>query len=246
MNLDIIKSTILLSKWRDAKGSVSLSFEVRPQGREYIEIGDEYLFSGSSWRWLHGKERILVNASVSVTDNPEYITHLEGLFPEKERPICGCASFYPERQGSLDYTPAGLQFDMVAEPHLFAEMLRSTKHSPGGATLNLSLEGLDYGWEPDASHLIWKLAEGTRDRRPVTSFSYRVERFWTTEGAIRRVNDRKVNDEMADSPDPEVRKLAEVLTEQGPAATIALLKECRALLIAILIVGVIAIVRFRS
>lgn len=244
MNLDIIKSTIHLSKWRDAKGSVSLSLDVLPQGREYIEIGEKYLFSGSSWSWLHGKERTLVSATVSVTDNPKYITHLKQESLEKDRAICGCASFYPERQGSLDYTPAGLHFNIVAEPHLFAEMLRTTKHSPGGATLDLSLEGLEYGWDLDSSHMIWKLAEGAKDQLPVTSFSYRVESFWTSEGAIKRENDRKRNDEMADSPDPAVRRLAEVPTQQGPAATIALLKECRTLLIAILILGVIAMVRF--
>ena len=246
MNLDIIKSTIHLSKWGDTKGSLSLNFDVRPQGREYIEIGEEYLFAGSSWRWLHDKKRTLVNASVIVTDNTEYIAHFKGVFAAKRELVCGCANFYPERPGGLDYTPAGLQFTIVAEPHLFAEMLRSAKHSPGGAVLNLGVDDLEYEWEPDASHMIWKVAEGTRDQRPITSFHYRVDRFWTTEGAIRRENDRKLNDEIADSPDPEVRKLAEPMNEQGPAATVALLKDCRALLIAILIVGVIAIVRFRS
>lgn len=245
MNLDVLKSTIHFSKWRGSIGSMSLSFDVVPQGRDYIEIGDDYLFSASSYSRIHGKDRTPMRASVSITDDPEVLANLQPLFAEKDRPICGSASFYPERLGTMDSAPARLYFTVVVESHIFAEMVRSVQQSPAGATINIGLEGLEYGWDPDASHLIWKLDGDGEDQRPITSLSYRVDRFWTSESAIREENDRQDNAELVDSPDPEARKLAAMSeADKLPDPLNVLLKQCRSLLLAILVVGVAALFRF--
>lgn len=142
----------------------------------------------------------------------------------------------------MDTDAAALHFTIVVEPNLLAEMVRNAQHEPGGATMNLGLEGIEYGWEPDASHLIWKLDEQPSDRRPITSFSYSVERSWATERAIRDQRDRRLDAQLASSPNPEKRKLA-ALSEayREPDKTTALLRHCRSLLLAILVVALIAL-----
>lgn len=229
MNLDVLKTTLRVSKWRDSTGSMALNFQVVPQGDQYIEIGDKYLFSASSYARFRDKERTLVAASVTVSANAELLGNLQGLFA-KEQVICGSANFYPERHGSLDFDPAQLFFDVVVEPQLFAEMVRTEEHGPGGATLSIGLEGLEFGWEPDASHLIWELEGDAKatDRRPITSFGYHVERFCTSEAAIKEEADKRLNAELADSPDPKARELAaQSAADRPPDPMMELLKQCR-------------------
>jgi hypothetical protein len=74
MNFDVLKSRIHFSKWGDSNGSVSLSYDVTPEGQEYLEIGDAYLFAPSGRARIFGKdERRLIGASVLITSNREVI-----------------------------------------------------------------------------------------------------------------------------------------------------------------------------
>jgi hypothetical protein len=154
----------------------------------------------------------------------------------------GYVSFYPERHGSFNSDAAKLVFTVVVEPQILADMVQATQQSPGGATLSIGIEGLEHGWEPDASHQIWTLKEGGKDKHPITTFGYSVERFWTSESAIRDEKDRKLSADLADSPDPEARKLAALSKAENRDPLTVLLKECRTLLLAILLVAVAAVV----
>ena len=247
VRLNLIKSTVHFSNWRGSDGSISLSFDVAPEGREYIEIGDEYLFSASSWALTRRKERRLISASLSITTDSDALTNLEPLFDEKDRPICGCATFYPERSGSLYHDAANLHFLVVVSQQLFTEMLRMPLDGPGAATLNVGLTGIEYGW--DSSHNVWKLDDSDSlapARRPITTFSFSVERFWTTESAISDVADRRTSAELAESPDPKHRKLAAIdekeRARQNPDPIADLLRQCRLLLLLILGLGVLAVI----
>lgn len=242
MELDVLKTTVHFSRWRSAETALSLSFDVVPKERDYIEIGEDYLFCASGYAPMRSKERTLIGASLSITDNPEVLENLAGLFPGETQGICGAASFYPQRNDPFDPDPAKIYFTVVVEPEVFAQMLRESAHRPGGLTLNLSLEGLDFGWEPDASHLIWKTAEGGRDQRPISSFRYSVERFWTSERAVHDERDRQLKAELADSHDPQARKLA-AIDQAPPDYSVTLLQHCRSLLVLLLLVGVAALLR---
>lgn len=242
MNLEVLKSSVHFSKWRDSPGAMSLSFDVKPQGREHLEIGQKYVFAASDYAWLVGKDRQLLEATVSVSPNKDVLENMQSSFTDEDGPICGWASFYDERKGSIDYTPASLQFSLIVEPDQFAAMLDVFQGSAGATTLNVGLDKLEFGWEPDGSHLIWKAEKN--DKCPITSFSYHVERFWTTEGAIRQAREKQSHAELADSPDPEHRKLAaSVAREEVPDATTALLKQFRSILVAILVVVALAVFR---
>ena len=208
MNLDVLKSTVHVSKWGDSYGGMSLSFEVVPESGYQIDIGEKYLFA-SSRRLRVNKERELIGALVSITSNADVLANVKVLFPEEQRSICGYASFYKEREGSFDYDPPQLVFTVVVEPDQFAEMLRTVQSGPGAVVINIGIEHLRFGWEPDGSHLIWGLDE-TDPKRPISTFSYNAERFWTSEQAIGDERERKLNAELADSPDPDARKLAAI------------------------------------
>jgi hypothetical protein len=241
MNLDVLRSSVSFSKWQDSKGRMTLSFDVVPQGDEYMEIGDGYLFSASSYAKLRSGGRTLIKATVSITDDQDILGNWQGVHSDRERPICGSANFYTERDGRLGESgePAKLYFTVIVEPELFAEIARTTQELPGVATINLGIQDLEYGWEPDGSHLIWKLEE-SKDRRPITSFSYSVEGFWTSERAISNEGDRRFNAALADSPHSEDQKLAEVNAAEKAEQdnVMVLLKQCRSLLVAILLLGV--------
>jgi len=238
MNLDVLKSTVHFSKWRDFPSIISISFDVAPKESEYIEIGDNYIFSSSRYYNFRNKERQLIDASVHISTESEVLENIQPFLPGEEGAICGWAAFYPARHDDLDPDPAKLNFNVVVEPDVFAELLRTNQRHPGGTTLGLSIEGLEYGWEPDGSHLIWKVDEA-REKRAISSFSYQVENFWTSERAIQDESDRQSNAALADSPDPEAQKLARIIaSEDEPDPITVLLKQCRALLVAIILLGI--------
>jgi hypothetical protein len=146
-------------------------------------------------------------------------------------------NFHEGWQGSFDSTPPKIQFTVVVEPLQFAELLKLAETSPGATKVDIRIEGLKFDWEPDGSHLVWDTSEvGTH--RPLSSFSITVERFWTTESAIREESDRRFKSELEESPDPEDRKLADKLGIVRAADPIeSLLKHCRTLLALIVAVG---------
>ena len=235
MKFDILKSSVYVSKCGKSSGSLSLIFEVVPNERDYIEIGEEYILCSRRSLIIRGKDRKPVVATVTVSTDPASIEHIES-----DRPICGFASFHPERTGHFDFSRASLSCWVVIEPAAFAEMLRVSAAAPGAATLNVGIEGLEYTRVPDG--LIWKLSD-THDkldrRREISSFGYTAETFWTSERAIHEQESRKTDAWLLDSPDPEERKLV----DKVPDPVAELLKHCRLLLWLILCLGVVALFR---
>lgn len=243
MIFDIIRSTVGVSKWRGGKGSRSLTFEVVPKDREYLEVGDKYVLSSASYQFLH-QDRELITAKVQVTDDPSYIERTD---QEAEKDVCGWAAFYPEQKSDLHYSPPALEMVVVVEPALFEELFKLRIAAPDTATMHVDIDGLDYGWEPDGSHKIWKVEEKKanrlKEKKPVTSFWVSVCTFSTTEGAIAAEEERKTNEELAESPDPKVRKLAVPTSALKQDRTAELLVQVRTILLALLMVAAIAVFR---
>jgi hypothetical protein len=213
MIFDVLKSKRHFANRDNGKSSMSLSFEVVPTDRDYLDIGDSYILCAAGYLPICGKERQPVVATVHVQSDPTLLDHIKGA-----RPICGHADFFAEREDSFDFRPAALAISIIVEPKLFEEMSRVEIAEPGMATLYVKIEGLDFGWEPEGSHLIWKL-DDTSDcelamRRRITNFWLNVETFRTSESAIRGDAESRMNAELAESPNPEDRKLAANL--QGP------------------------------
>lgn len=245
MKLNVLKSSVRIWQHGHTQGEVSLSFDVAPADRHYIEVGDNYVFRCSSDAWLHRTERTLIGATVSVTDDPDVLANLGSTVPDGKRPLVGKAFFYPERVDVIDGEPAKLHFLVVVKPNLLREMLAVVQRYPGGAWISLGIEHLEFGWEPDGSHLIWKLPSNGDDSRPLTSFSYSVDQFRTSEGAIRDEEERWHHAELADSPNDDDRKLlASLKAEKNqPDQTPLLLKQCHLLLLLLVATAVLIFIQ---
>lgn len=243
MIFDVLKRSVHFSKWEDNDTRTSLNFEVVPKSREYLDIGDKYIVSSERSMFLHSNGREAVSVSISLTSDIDSIAHIKGA-----KPICGYASFSAEHRGTLDYSPPSLTIVVLVDRVVFDEMLRVDLSAPNTVSLHVRIEGLEYGWEPDGSHQIWKL-DDTSDcelgtRRRITSFWCDVETFWTSETAIQDAENFRANAELADSSDPENRKLAAKLQEEeGPYdPVVKLLGQIKKLVLGILALGILALI----
>lgn len=241
MIFDVLKSTVSFTKYGDSSGSMGIRFDVAPNDRAYLEIGDKYILCGSGYLPFRDKGRDPATAAVHVVTDRAHVEKVAG-----GEPICGRADFFAPKHG--DGKPL-LSIIVAVEPQLFEEMLRTSIAEPGAATLSVSIEGLKHGWEPDGSHEIWDLEDpagcGSGERRRVTDFWFSVETFWTNEEAVREMGDTKFHARLVDSPDPDDRRLLTSLQPTAAADPIAhLLRQCRTLLVAMLVLGVIGLWKF--
>lgn len=243
MIFDILSSRVNVSKWGDRSGSISLSFDVVPNGREYLDIGKDYILCASGYLPMRDKKRTPIDASVTITSDPQQISHVHS-----EKPFIGFATFSPTRQQEFDPQAAKLWITIAIEPGRFNELLNLRIAGSAIATLNVDIEGLNFGWEPDGSHQIWPPNDKARpelDRLLVTGFWINLETFWTHEQAIDETRDHRQNLMIAQSRDEDDRKMVAVLSEKQPDASVNLLKQCRSLLILLFVLGVIALIRIQ-
>jgi hypothetical protein len=241
MNFDVIKSSVAFSKWEDKETTLTLNLDLVPKDQYQLDIGDKHVLCARRFIQSKGKDRHLIPLTVSISSRPQSFDHVKG-----EKPICGYAQFIPERASDFESSEASVFIVIVVEPDAFSEILRHRISRPGTADLKVLIEGLEYGPDPDGSHQIWKLDDDTDcglvNRRRITSFHYTVETFSTRESSIQEEEDRKFHADLADSPDLKDQEIAAILQSQQKADPVAdLLRQCRAILVAILGLGVLAL-----
>lgn len=135
---------------------------------------------------------------------------------------------------------------LVLDPPRFAELLNLKITKPGSASLQASIDDLDFGWEPDGSHQVWKLEPTTeryaKERKLIDSFWINIETFWASEGSLGQAKDERINTLLAESPDEGDRKTASLLkTSPAQDTSVKLLEQVRILLfVLVLLVGVLA------
>lgn len=202
------------------------------------------MLSADRYSVLRLKDRELIAATIYVTSDPDDISHVKG-----KKPICGFVTFYGRAPRDFEESQAQLIFSICVKPETFEHMLSINLTGSGEATLHLSVEGLEFGWEPDGSHLKWDLNDTSDcqlgERRRVTGFIYNAVSFSTSEYAIHEAREKKERAELAHSPDAGARKLAAALGESVELDPILkLLSQCRSLLIAVLGLGIVALFMF--
>jgi hypothetical protein len=242
MRFDVVKATEHFSKDVENEERRTLQFEVVPGDGAQLDFGEHHVLIGSGYHAFKGEGRRPVIATVSVFTDAG-LDRIAG-----EKPICGVAFFYPELEVGYDPTPAILSINIEAGPDMFEAMVRTGIKEPGAATLNVGIHGLDFGPAPDGSHQIWNLDDdsdcGRGTMRRVIEFELNVDKFWSSEGAISDAKDKQLNAQLADSPDPEDRKLAALSQPEGSDVVASLLRQCRVLLIALLVLGIAAFLKF--
>lgn len=236
MIFDVVKATQGISKWGDQKGTRSLRFEVIPQDRYQLDIGEEYVLIGDGYHAFKATDRRPVVTTVSVATDPSVANRIKS-----EEPVCGSAHFFKERPDILDPEPAHLAISIAVEPEIFDAMERVQIREPGAATIQVSIEDLEFGPAPDGSHQVWKLVEKEDSRKPVSDFWFNVDKFWTSRQGIWEAEERQTNAWFAESVDPEDRKLA--IQPKEPDQVADLLRQCRTLLVSLFVLGAIALYR---
>lgn len=228
MIFNVVKATEHFSKSCDKAGRHALKFEVVPDGPEQLDIGEKYVLLGTGYHAFKATDRALVLATVTVSADPEISGKVKG-----NNGACGSIHFFKEMDHDFTPAPAELAMYVAVDPEIFEAIAQAKIEGPGAATITLRVEGLGYGWAPDGSHKTWEMEKtmsGERAELPITDFHFSVERFWTTEQAIRNEADRKLHLEMAESPNEKDREHAATMMAASPDPTTALLLQCRKLL----------------
>lgn len=242
MIFDVLSSAVHFRRWQNEAATASLSFDVVPHGRNYIDIGDGHVLIGLGYHRMFAPERTPVAASITITEETP-----DEAAKAAEKSACGYASFFPARNDAFDNDPAKVFISITVDSQRFAELRSMTIPAAGAATISVDIDELEYGWEPDGSHKIWKLdGEGGRGRpQLVKGFNINIETFWCDEGAIRAETDRRLNSQLAQSPDESDRKLAETLVKEAykPDPLERLLNQCRLLLIVLVALAALALFR---
>lgn len=232
MKFDVLNSVVHFSKVNEHAGSNTISFDVVPTDGACIEIGSEHVLSSQRSFWRNGKDRKPVIAQLSISTNSE------GAWEERDgTKHVGRATFYPERVDLLDGTPPKVYFVVILDQSQFTQLLDITPVEAGSVTAWVSIDGLEFGWEPDGSRGIWTLDGSDASRvRKISNFSLSAETFWTGESAIQEVADRKLRVTLANSSDKGERELGKQITpEPVPDPMMILLRQCRLLLILLLL-----------
>jgi len=242
MIFDVLRSQVGFSKWQDQKTRHSLTFDVVPQDRYYLEIGENFVVQRSSYHRVFGSDREQVECSVSISDDPESIAHIKS-----KKPVVGYAYFSPPLNDVLSPRGAKLFIAIVVEPEIFGQMLRTPINAANTASVHVDIEGLEFGGEPDGTHSIWNLDAECNDfeerQLPVSSFWLNAETFWTHEAEIGLAEDRRQQTLLAHSHKADERELAADLMATAPQPpakpdpVVKLLDQCRVLLGALLVLG---------
>ena len=138
---------------------IGIAFTLMPTELDYIEIGKEYaVASPQKERWLNDKK--IANTSISLHDMSTISkTGAEAVqkLLQTNKNLIGIGMFNEESENDFQTYPGLLGFEVwlssKAYSHLFNQLLN--KNFP--SAIDIDLEGLKYGFEPDGSHTIWDI-----------------------------------------------------------------------------------------
>lgn len=129
-----------------------ISFEVMPEGREKLTIGDKCVF-GSSALDRGNYEKASGRFTIEKKSSSKFKPDAEAM---------GYVRFFEENSDEFSqYSSLALvSFHVFVDDVFFEKVKQGILHKLPLAYLTCSLVGLDYSWEPDGSHKLWNLKDG--------------------------------------------------------------------------------------
>ena len=244
MKLDVLSLEVRAQRWGNENAKVGIAATVIPAEGDSIRLGSKHIFADYNFQ----SEFERIDAQLWISSDADLAKNVQVLLPDpfrKDKEPAGYASLAIPRQGS---EAATLTFMLHVDEARLTELLTQFEGaSAGSITIDVWIDGLKFGM-PDEQ--IWELdADGARQYLPVGHFSVQVAKLRTTRLKIREARENIGNKELADSDDPEMRKLgvtwlkdvSKRAAEQSAEPSLTLLRQCRALLALLLICAVTAI-----
>ena len=247
MELDVLSLAVETSQWGAGTAKIGIRAKVVPHGHDALRIGPRHIFADHNF----DRELERIEAQVWISDNTGHFRDVSALIPDALRPAdelhgYACA-FFPRNEDDK----ARLSFALFVDAATLSSLLAHLDHlEPGTARIDLWIEGLKFGF-PDED--IWEAptAEQSTHYLPLSHFEVRLAKLRTTRQAISEADDAVGNRELADSDKLEDRKAAiqwmkddaRLAVEHNPDPSLMMLRQCRALLAALLICAVVLILR---
>lgn len=132
----------------------TISFQITSLGRDQITIADKYVFGGM----LPDKDKEAVSGRFNIQKiQKAYIEHHK-LNSEK----IGYLSFFEavsDEFGEYSF-PNLIIFTVFVQDVLYEDIKNAIFSKLPIASFGCGIDGLDFSWEPDGSHQIWKLKDG--------------------------------------------------------------------------------------
>lgn len=154
MNLVSTNSILSFSGYGDSL-TEAISFQVSSESVQKISIGETHSF-GCRTLELGGKIEV-TGRFVIEKMTPSNIKHNQ-LNDEK----IGVVRFYDASDDEFGHysSPAKIYFRVFVEEKDFENIRDAVIAGVSVAYITCSLDGMDFDWEPDGSHQLWKLKEG--------------------------------------------------------------------------------------
>jgi hypothetical protein len=148
------------------KISKSINLKVVNYKKNILEIGNEYGFVNDEYfNWynkLNKNTKQYVEGSVTIYNANENKDSVEqfGINDEK----IGNAIFYEGHAGEFgdDGMEATISFRLFVKEELFNYIYENLLHKNKVEYLSIDMTGLEYGWEPDGSRVVWQEDEAKK------------------------------------------------------------------------------------
>lgn len=247
MQLNLLSLDVGTTRWSGKDAQIGIKARVVPAEDDIIRLGSRHVFAEHKLR--SASER--VDAQLWVSADRDLIGNAKGLFPDGLRQDDDPAGYVSAIIPKDDSEDAFLSFVLFLDELSLAKLLKQVATvGVGSITIEVQIDGLRFGL-PDEQ--IWDAADPDRSTHflPIRHFSIEVAKLKTTRRAIRDLRDRIENEELADSDDPDERKLgvawmrdvSRQAAEHNVDLSLSILRQCRALLALLLFCAALAIIQ---
>ena len=161
-----VKSTHLNFNYYTQNISKTINLKVTNSDKDVIEIGDDYAFTNDEYFAWYNKmqknSKKFVEANISIYNADEHKDSVEKFNIKNEK--IGDVLIHKEHVGEFsgDGTEAMINFRLFVKAELFNYIYENITSKNKIANISLDVVGLDYGWEPDGSRMIWSAIEEKR------------------------------------------------------------------------------------
>ena len=113
-------------------------------------------------------ERTLKNANWTayITEAVTYNDHAT------EQGAIGFLKYWAERQSADDHSPEACNVSVALKPEIFDTLLTALQNGRLPKAIHIDVKGLEYGWEPDGSGIVWNVEAA--DALPIVEARFNV------------------------------------------------------------------------